>query len=99
MESAIGASLVLAQHAYCLETNLVIAADRLLVGGRRVDADPVMAALVEQPPGEQADRLHASALALVTAAQEDVDPGVPLHRVLLFVILDAPGDLAVHLHH
>ena len=37
--------------------------------------------------------------ALETAPQEDVDPGMPVHRVVLLVIGDAPGDLPGGLHH
>jgi hypothetical protein len=76
MEATIGAALVPAHDAHGPEAHLPVAANRLLVGCRRVDRDPVVAPLAEQEPGEQADRLCASALALVTAAEEDVDSRV-----------------------
>src|SRR5947208_5268502 len=64
------AALVLAHHADGLKAELLVAADRLLVSRRRIDGEPVVAALLEQEPGEQADRLRPSALTLPAAAQE-----------------------------
>ena len=51
MEAAVAAALVLAHDPDGTEANLGVAADRRLVGGGRVDRDPVMAALLEQEPG------------------------------------------------
>src|SRR5258708_11161295 len=99
MEMAVAAALVLAHDADRAEAHLGIAADCLVVGGRRVDRDPVMAALVEQVPGQQPDGLAARAPSLVAAAEVDVDPSVPVHRVVLLVVLDPPGDLPVDLYH
>src|SRR6266536_1670428 len=99
VEMAVAAALVLAHDADRAEAHRGVAADGLSVGGRRVNRDPVMTALVEQEPGEQPDSLAARALALETAAEVDVDPGMPVHRVVLLVVLYAPGDLAVDLHH
>src|SRR6266581_646755 len=99
VEMAVAAALVLAHDADRAEAHRGVAADGLSVGGRRVNRDPVMTALVEQEPGEQPDSLAARALALETAAEVDVDPGMPVHRVVLLVVLDAPGDLAVDLQH
>src|SRR5258708_4254822 len=99
MEMAVAAALVLAHDADRAEAHLAIAADGLVVGGRRVDRDPVMTALVEQVPGQQRNSLAACALALETAAEINVDPSVPVHRVVLLVVLDPPGDLPTDLHH
>jgi len=58
-----------------------------------------MTALTEQIPGQQRNSLAACALALETAAEINVDPSVPVHRVVLLVVLDPPGDLTMDLHH
>jgi hypothetical protein len=62
VELAIAVALVLAHHADGLQASLLVAADRAPVGGRRVDSDPVMTAVLEQIPGKQTDRLDPSAL-------------------------------------
>jgi hypothetical protein len=59
----------------------------------------MVTALLEQVPGQQRDGLPARAPALETAPQVDVDPGMPVHRVVLLVIGDAPGDLPGGLHY
>jgi hypothetical protein len=43
------------------EAHLLLAADGLPVGRRRIDGDPAMTALIEQEPDEQADCLRAHA--------------------------------------
>jgi uncharacterized protein (UPF0147 family) len=58
-----------------------------------------MTALIEQVPDQQRNSLTACALALETATEVNVDPSVPVHRVILLVILDPPGNLPVDLHH
>src|SRR5258708_29070328 len=99
MEMAVARALVLAHDADGAEGDPGVDADCLLVGGRRVDRDPVMTALLEQVPGQQRNSLAACALALETAAEINVDPSVPVHRVVLLVVLDPPGDLPADLHH
>jgi hypothetical protein len=99
MELAVVAALVLAHHADRQEAGLLVAADRPPVGRRRVDGDPVMPPPFEQEPGKQADGLRADAFALVGGTEEDVDARVPVHRVFLLVILDAPGDVAGDIDH
>ena len=47
------AAPVLAHHADGPEAQLGVAADRLLIGGRRVNGDPVMTTLLEQELGQQ----------------------------------------------
>jgi methylmalonyl-CoA/ethylmalonyl-CoA epimerase len=64
VEGAVGAALVLAHDPDGAEAHLGVAADGRLVGGRRVDRDPVVAALLEQEPGQQPDRLGPGAPAL-----------------------------------
>src|SRR6266700_4626118 len=91
MEMAVAAALVLAHDADRAEAHLGVTADCLVVGGRRVDRDPVMTALVEQVPGQQRNSLAARALALEPAAEVNVDPRVPVHRVVLLVVLDPPA--------
>src|SRR5258706_8762201 len=93
------AALVLAHDADRAEVHLGVAADCLVVGGRRVDRDPVMTALLEQVPSQRRNSLPAGALALETAAEINVDPSVPVHRVVLLVVLDPTGDLPIDLHH
>src|SRR6266496_4033216 len=97
MEAAVGAALVLTHHADRAEAHLGITADRLVVGGRRINRDPVVTAPLEQEPGEQPDSLPAQTPALEPGGQVNVDPGVPVHRVVLLVVLDAAGDLPVDL--
>src|SRR5580704_13795441 len=58
-----------------------------------------MTALLEQEPSQQTDRLGPGALALEPFAEVDVVPRVPVHRLILLLVLDAPGDLPVDLHH
>jgi catechol 2,3-dioxygenase-like lactoylglutathione lyase family enzyme len=99
VEGAVGSALVLAHDPDGSEAHLGVTADGRLVGGRRVDRDPVVAALLEQEPGQQPDRLGPGAPALEAAAEVDVDPRLPVHRVVLLVVLDSPGDLPADLHH
>lgn len=99
MELAVAAPLVLAHDADGPEAHLGVAADGLDVGRRRVDGDPVMAALLEQELGQQPDRLGARALTLEPAGEEDIDPGMPVHRSVLLDVLDAARDLPADLHH
>src|SRR5258708_12031995 len=96
MEMAVAAALVLAHDADRAEAHLAIAADCLVVGGRRVDRDPVMTALVEQVPGQQPNSLAACALALETAAELNVDPSVPVHCFPLPLVLHPPAPLPPH---
>ena len=42
-------------------------------------------------PASSADGLGPGAPALEAAAEVDVDPGMPVHRVVLLVVLDAPA--------
>ena len=77
MELAVGAALVPAHHADRPEAHLGVAADGAFVVRGRVDRDPVMAALLEQVPGQQRDRLGARAPALEAGAEVDVDAGGP----------------------
>src|SRR5258707_9687094 len=88
MELAVAAALVLAHDADWAEARLGVAADCLVVSGRRVDRDAVMTALLEQVPGQQRNSFAAGALALETAAEINVDPSVPVPRVVLLVVLD-----------
>src|SRR5712692_418759 len=99
VEMAVAAALILAHDADRAKAYCGVAAGGLLVSGRRVDREPVMTALAEQEPGEEPDSLASRALSLETAAEVDVDPGMPVHRVVLLVVLDAPGDLPVDLCH
>src|SRR5215469_12011989 len=99
MEDPVAAALVLTHHADRPEASFGVAADRPVVRRRRVDGDAVVTALLEQEPGQQRDGLAPCALALEAAAEEDIDSGVPVHRGLLLVVLDAPGDFSLDLHY
>jgi len=57
VELAVVAMLILAHHTDGPEADLAVAPDRAVVGRRRTDGDSVMAALLKQEPGEQADSL------------------------------------------
>jgi hypothetical protein len=98
VELAVAAALILAHDADGPEAHLGVGADGPEVGRGRVDGDPVMIALLEQEPGQQPDRLGPGALALEPAAEVNVDPRVPVHRLVLLLVLDAPGDLPVDLY-
>src|SRR5215472_6233481 len=95
----VATALVLAHHPYGPKADLLVAADRMVIRCGRIDGDSVMAAPLEQEPGEQVDRLRTGAVALMAGAQVYVDPGVSVHRVVLFVVLNASGDLPVDFHH
>jgi hypothetical protein len=99
VEPAVRPALVGTHHADRAETGLGVAPDGLFVGCRRVDREPVVAASPEQEAGQQRHGLGARAPALEPATQVDVDPGMPVLRVVLLVVLDAAGHLAVDLHH
>jgi hypothetical protein len=64
---------------------------------RRVDRDPVMAAVLDQVPHEQLDRLRAEAAPVQCRIDEDVDAGVSVLRVRLLAVLHEAGDLAADL--
>src|ERR1035438_5307731 len=69
VEPAIPAALILAQHAHPAEADLLVAADSPLIGGRWIDGQPVVPALLAQEPGQQGHRLGAEALTLAAGAQ------------------------------
>ena len=94
-----GRPLVLAHDADAPEAHLLVGADRASVGGVGVDDDPVVPAIVEQVPGEDADRLGPDAAPVDVGVQHEVDARVAVHRVGLLVRLDQPDDPAVELDH
>ncbi len=63
MEGAVGALLVLAHDPDRLEAHLLVGADRALVGERGVDAQPVVATVLEEVARDGAQRVAAQALA------------------------------------
>ncbi len=92
MPRAVGAAFVLAHDADGAESDLPIGADRPLVGGRRVDRQAVMPALLEQVAGDRPDRVRAEALSLRDGGQEEVDGRASIVGVGDLVELDAPDD-------
>ena len=97
MEPAVRAPFVLPQHPDRPEPDGGVAADRPDVVSRRVDGQPVVPAVVDQPVGQQGDRLPAQAPALCPGSQEEVEPGVAVHRLGFLGVLDPAHDPAVHL--
>jgi len=57
------------------EAQLDVAADRLLISGRRVNGDPVMTTLLEEEPGQQPDSLVPTPRPWC-ASEVDVDAGM-----------------------
>src|SRR4051812_47164670 len=95
VEGAVGSPLVLAHDPDRPEPDPLVAADGPHVGHCRVDREPVVAAVVEQEAGQERDRLGTDSPALMPAADEDVDIGVFVLRLVLLVVLDAAGHLTV----
>ena len=67
---------VAAKDADTLEPHRFIRADRRLVREGRVDRQPVVPALVDQPPSECPHGVAAEALAVQHRREEEVDVGV-----------------------
>ena len=78
---AVGGSLVLPHDADAHEPDRLVAADRPLVGGRRVDRQAMVAAVLDQMAHEHADGLAAEAASLPGLAEEEVDAGAAVLRV------------------
>jgi hypothetical protein len=55
----VGAALVLAHDPDPAEAHLLVGADRRRVVGRRIDREPMVAALLKEVAGEDPDRLRA----------------------------------------
>ena len=77
-----------------LEPDPLVGADRPLVRHRRVDGDPVVAALLEELPGQRADGVGAETLSPTGGGHEDVDAGVPVVGLVLLHGLDEPDHVA-----
>ena len=90
-------ALVLAHDADGLEADLLVGADGGGVVGRRVDRQPVVAALVDEVVRHRPDGVGAQPLPLHLLRQEEVDARTPVHRILLLVVLDQADHLAVEL--
>ena len=97
MPGAIGAAFVSAHDADRPEAHGPVSPDCPLVGGRRIDRDPVMAAFLEQESGERPDGVPAQAAAVGGGRQEQVDLRAAVVRVELLAELDAPHDRAANL--
>src|SRR4051794_26930942 len=96
---AVRAALVLAHHADRAEPDALVAADRDRVVDGRIDRDPVVAALLEQPPRDGAHRLGPEPATVALRVQRDVDAGVAVHRVGLLPRLDHPNRPLALAHH
>src|SRR5207245_2108231 len=71
---AVGAALVAAHQADRTEADALVRADRLCVRRGRVDRDSVVAALLEELAGGEAERLAAQTPSLGGRRQCDVEP-------------------------
>src|SRR6185295_5848862 len=97
VEFARGAALISTHHADGPEAHLLVGPDGACVGGRGIDRQSVVAALVEQPPRDRPNGIGAEAATLERRRQEDVDAGVPVVRVVLLARLDAAGERPIYL--
>ena len=75
------------------EADGLVGGDGPRVGRRRVDGQPMVAALVEQPARGRPDGVTTEAAALEVRPEEQVEPGVPVVRVVLLAGLHAARDL------
>ena len=64
MPGSVRAALVAAEDADALEADLLVAADGALVGGGRVDREPVVAPVADEMAGERPDGVRAEPPAL-----------------------------------
>ena len=97
MEGAVGALLVGAHDPDRLEAHLLVGADGALVGERRVDAQPVVAAVLEEVTRDGTQHVGAQALPHAGDVQRYVDAGVLVVRVALLGVHDEADELAVEL--
>jgi hypothetical protein len=77
------------------EPGLLVAADRALVLGGRVDHEPVVATVGDEVPRHRPDRVRAEPAAVMGLAEEEVDAGVLVVGVGLLVVLDQPRHLTL----
>jgi hypothetical protein len=94
---AAGQALVLTHHADRLEARVLIGADRRRVVRGGVDDESMVASLADQVLRHRPHGFRAEALSLDFLRKEDVDAGVAVHRVVLFVVLDESDHLALEL--
>src|SRR3954469_9346170 len=92
MPRTVGTALVAAHDPDRPEADALVAADRDRVVGGRVDRDPVVAALVEQPPRHRPDRVGPQALPVPLRMKREVDAAVAVHRVGLLPRLRETDD-------
>src|SRR4051794_25345965 len=93
MPRTVGAALVAAHDPDGAEADALVAADRDGVVGRRVDRDPVVTAVLEQPSRDRSDRVGAEALAVPAGVQREVDAAVAVPRLGLLPALREADDL------
>lgn len=91
MPLAVLPSLVAPEHANRPEADPLVGSDRPGVVVPRVDREPVVPADVDEMARERLDGLAAESDPLEVRAEKEVDPCVPVVRVLLLVELDGPG--------
>ena len=96
MPGAVRGSLVLPHDADAREPDRLVAADGPLIGGRRVDRQAMVAAVLDQMPHEHADGLAAETASLPGLAEEEVDAGAAVLRVGDLVVLDRARHRPVH---
>ncbi len=92
MEGPVGPPLVAPHDPDRPEPDGRVAGDRADVVDRGVDDDAVVPAVVDEVGGDDGDDLAAQPAAVDRGVEEDVDPRVPVHRVLLLGVLDEPPD-------
>jgi hypothetical protein len=95
MEGAIRAELVASHHTDRPEADLLVRADGRDVVGSGVDYEPVVAQIIDEVAGQRTDRVAAQTLARLGRIEVDIDPGVPVHGVVLLIPLDRANHPAV----
>src|SRR5918998_735574 len=95
--NAVRVALVIAHDPDPAEAHLLVGADSGRVVDRRVDGEAVMAVLLEEVAGEQADRFGSQPPAVAGRGKKDVHVRVAIHCVVLLVVLDRADDLRVYL--
>src|SRR6186997_3581018 len=97
MEGAIGATLVAAHDADGPKADAGISADGVVVRGRRIDGQAMVATDVDEVARQRPKGVDTDALPLMRAVEEDVQPGMPVVGLLLLVELDRAHDEPVEL--
>src|SRR5919107_4105025 len=95
--NAVGAALVLPHDRDSAEAHPFVSADCNRVVGRRIDCKAMVAALLEEIPGEDPNRFCAQPLAVPGCGEKDVYARMAIHRLIVLAVLDRTDDLPIGL--